>query len=77
MSEYSDYIMGEAEKETEKAYLAPIENFSEKAIWIPKSVVDPVTKKIKKWFIEKKNKETKDYTKSRNQKSMDEFFSSS
>ena len=76
MSEYSNYVMGEAEIETEKAYLAPIEGFTETAIWIPKSVVHPETKKIKKWFIEKKERGIKDYVKPRNQSSMDEFFES-
>ena len=48
MSEYSNYVMGEVELETEKAYLAPIERFTEESIWIPKTVVDPETKRIKK-----------------------------
>ncbi|MFW9851968.1 MAG: hypothetical protein ACFFDS_03440 [Candidatus Thorarchaeota archaeon] len=57
MSEYSDYFIGEPERETEKAYLAPIVGFTEEAVWIPKSVVEPETKKIKKWFVDKKKKE--------------------
>ena len=74
MSEYSNYKLGKVDLETENAYLAIIENFTDKEIWVPKSVVDPETKKIKKWFIEKKNEEIKDYTRPRNQSSMDEYF---
>jgi len=57
MSEYSDYFIGEPERETEKAYLAPIVGFTEEAVWIPKSVIEPETKKIKRWLIDKKKKE--------------------
>ena len=60
MSEYSDYFIGEPERETEKAILAPIVGFTEEAIWIPKSVIESETKKIKKWFIDKKNTEIKE-----------------
>ena len=74
MSEYSNYVMGEVELETEKAYLAPIEKFTEEAIWIPKAVVEPKTRRIQKWFIEKKDTEIKDHTRPRNQSSMEEFI---
>ncbi len=57
MSEYSDYFIGEPERETEKAFLAPIVGFTEEAIWIPKSVVELETRKIKKWFVDKKKTE--------------------
>jgi hypothetical protein len=60
MSEYSDYFIGEPERETEKALLAPIVGFTDEAIWIPKSVIESETKKIKKWFIDKKNTEIKE-----------------
>ncbi len=60
MSEYSDYFIGEPERETEKAFLAPIVGFTDEAIWIPKSVIESETKKIKKWFIDKKNTEIKE-----------------
>lgn len=60
MPEYSDYLIGEPQRETEKAILAPIIGLTEEAIWIPKSVVEPETKKIKKWFIDKKNTEIKE-----------------
>ena len=66
--------MGEVELETEKAYLAPIERFTEEVIWIPKAVVDQNTRRIKKWFIEKKDTEIKDHARSRNQSSMKEFI---
>ena len=69
MSEYSNYKLGKVDLETEKAYLAIIEDFTEKEIWIPKAVVGP-DKRIKQWFIEQKEKELKDYMKSKKQSSL-------
>ncbi len=51
MCEYSNYMLGEVDLETEKAYLAIIDNFTDTKIWIPKSVVGP-DRRIKQWFIE-------------------------
>ena len=59
MCEYSNYMLGEVDLETEKAYLAIIDNFTDTKIWIPKSVVGP-DRRIKQWFIEQKKKELKD-----------------
>ncbi len=41
MSEYSNYKMVQVELTTENTFLAVIENFTEKPIWIPKSMVGP------------------------------------
>ncbi len=45
-SKYSNYKLGKIDIETEKAYLAFIDGFTDRTIWIPKSVVDPQTKLI-------------------------------
>ncbi len=73
MSEYSNYKLGKVDLETEKAYLAIIEEFTEKEIWIPKTVVGS-DKRIKKWFIEQKDKEMKDYMKRKKQSDLNQFF---
>ncbi len=41
---------------TENAYLAIIDNFTDKEVWVPKSVVGP-DKRIKQWFFDQKKKE--------------------
>ena len=73
MSEYSNYKIGEVDLETEKAYLAIIDNFTDTKIWIPKSVVGP-DRRIKKWFIDQKEKELKDFEIKKEQSALDKFF---
>ncbi len=73
MSEYSNYRMVQVELTTEKAFLAIIENFTDKPIWIPKSVVGP-DRRIKKWFMEQKEKELKDLERKKEQSALDKFF---
>ena len=73
MSEYSNYKLGKVDLETENAYLAIIENFTTKEIWVPKSVVGP-DKRIKQWFINQKNKELKEFMMKKKQSALDEFF---
>jgi len=73
MNEYSNYKLGEVDLETEKAYLAIIDNFTDKEIWIPKSVVGP-DRRIKQWFIEQKKKELKDFMIKKEQSALDKFF---
>ncbi len=73
MSEYSSYKLGEVDIETEKAYLAIIDKFTEKEIWVPKSVVGP-DRRIKKWFIDQKEKELKDFMRKKEQSALDNFF---
>ncbi len=73
MSEYSNYKLGEVDLETEKAYLAIIDKFTEKKIWIPKSVVGS-DRRIKKWFIDQKEKELKDFERKKEQSALDKFF---
>lgn len=73
MNEYSNYKLGEVDLETEKAYLAIIDNFTDKEIWIPKSVVGP-DRRIKKWFIKQKEKELKDFERKKEQSALDSFF---
>ena len=60
-SKYSEYKLGKIDIETEKAFLALIDGFTNRTLWIPKSVVDPKTKLIKLWFIDQKDKELKDF----------------
>ena len=73
MSEYSNYKLGEVDLETEKAYLAKIENFTDTEIWIPKSVVSR-DRRIKKRFITQKEKEIKDFMRKKEQSALDVFF---
>ena len=73
MSEYSNYKLGEVDLETEKAYLAKIDKFTDKEIWVPKSVVGP-DRRIKKWFIKQKEKELKDHKRKKEQSALDIFF---
>ena len=73
MSDYSNYKLGEVDLETEKAYLAIIDNFTDKEIWIPKSVVG-TDRRIKKWFIQQKEKELKDFMRKKEQSSLEQFL---
>lgn len=73
MSDYSSYKLGDVDLETDKAYLAKIENFTDIDIWIPKSVVGP-ERRIKKWFIRQKEKELKNFTRKKEQSALDQFF---
>ncbi len=73
MGEYSNYRLGKVDLETEKAFLAIIDNFTEQAIWVPKSVVGP-DRKIKQWFIDQKNKKLKDLMRKKKQSDLDQFF---
>ncbi len=73
MSDYSKYKLGEVDLETEKAYLAKIENFTDAEIWVPKSVVGS-DRRIKKWFIKQKEKELKDFMRKKDQSALDSFF---
>jgi len=76
MDEYSEYTLGDVEIETEKAFLATIDKFTKKPIWIPKTVVHLETQKIKRWFIKQKDKEVKDFMRPRNQATLQMFFTS-
>ena len=73
MSEYSNYKLGKVDLETENAYLAIIENFTTKEIWVPKSVVGP-DKRIKQWFIDQKDKELKEFMRKKKQSSLDQYL---
>ncbi len=73
MSEYSNYKLGKVDLETEKAYLAFVDNFTDRPIWVPKSVVGP-DKFIKQWFIDLKDKELKDFMKPKKQSDLDQFI---
>ncbi len=74
MSDYSNYKMVKVELTTEKAFLAIIENFTDRPIWIPKSVVGP-DRRIKQWFIDQKDKELKDFMRKKKQSDLEQFFS--
>ena len=74
MSEYSTYKLGKIDLETEKAFLAFVDNFTDCPIWIPKSVVHPETKLIKQWFIDFKDKELKDFMRPRKQADLTDIF---
>lgn len=65
--------MVKVELTTEKAFLAIIENLTEKPIWVPKSVVGP-DRRIKQWFIDQKEKELKDFMRKKKQSDLDQFF---
>ena len=71
---YSKYKLGKADIETEKAFLALIDGFTDKPIWIPKSVVYPETKLIKQWFIDQKDKELKDFHRKKKQAGLEDFM---
>ncbi|MCE7739770.1 MAG: hypothetical protein KAU62_08665 [Candidatus Heimdallarchaeota archaeon] len=73
-SKYSKFRLGKIDLETKKAYLALIDNFCDKPIWIPKSVVDPETKLIKQWFIDKKDQELKDFMRTKKQSGLEDFM---
>ena len=73
MSEYSNYKLGKINLETENAYLAIIDSFTDKEIWVPKSVVGP-DKRIKQWFINQKERELKDFMRKKKQPSLDQFL---
>ncbi len=73
MGEYSNYRLGKVDHETEKASLAIIDNFTDQAIWVPKSVVVP-NRRIKQWFIDQKNNELKDFMRKKKQSDLDQFF---
>ena len=73
MTEYSNYKLGEIDFETQKAYLAKIDQFTDKEIWVPKSVVGP-DRRIKKWFIKQKEKELKDFERKKEHSVLDVFF---
>ncbi|NPD87380.1 MAG: hypothetical protein HGN29_01570 [Asgard group archaeon] len=73
MSEYSNYKLGKVDLETENAYLAIIDNFTDREIWVPKSVVGP-DKRIKQWFINQKDKELKDFMRKKKQSDLARFF---
>ena len=73
-SKYSDYKLGKIEIKSEKAFLALIEGFVDTPIWIPKSVVDPATKLIKQWFIDQKDKELKDFQRTKKQAGLEDFL---
>ena len=73
-SKYSEYKLGKVDIETEKAFLALIDGFTDRTIWIPKSVVDPETKLIKQWFIEQKDKEMKDFMRPKKQSGLEDFM---
>ena len=71
---YSEYKLGKVDIETEKAFLALIDGFDDTPIWIPKSVVDPETKLIKQWFIDQKDKEMKDFQRTKKQSGLEDFL---
>ena len=73
MSDYSNYKLGKVDLETENAYLALIDNFTNKEIWIPKAVVGP-DKRIKQWFIDQKDKELKEFMRKKKQSSLDQYL---
>ena len=71
---YSEFKLGKVDIESEKAFLALIDGFVDTPIWIPKSVVDPETKLIRQWFIDQKNKELKDFHRSKKQAGLEDFM---
>ena len=71
---YSKYKLGKVDIETEKAFLALIDGFVDNPIWIPKSVVDPSTKLINQWFIDQKDKELKDFQRTKKQSGLEDFM---
>ena len=73
-SNYSAYKLGKIDIETEKAFLALIDGFVDTPIWIPKSVVDPATKLTKQWFIDQKDKELKDFQRTKKQSGLEDFL---
>ncbi len=73
-SKYSNSKLGKIDIETEKAFLALIDGFVDKPIWIPKSVVDPATKLIRQWFIDQKDKELKDFQRTKKQAELEDFI---
>ncbi len=73
-SKYSKYRSGKIDLETEKAFLALIDGFVDTPIWIPKSVVDPATKLINQWFIAQKDKELKDFQRTKKQAGLEDFM---
>ncbi|MCG3257297.1 MAG: hypothetical protein KAU62_14455 [Candidatus Heimdallarchaeota archaeon] len=73
-SKYSEYKLGKTDIETEIAFLALIDGFVDTPIWIPKSVVDPETKLIKQWFIDQKDKDLKDFQRTKKQAGIEDFF---
>ena len=73
MSDYSNYKLGKVDLETENAYLAIIDNFTDKEVWVPKTVVGP-DKRIKQWFIDQKDKELKEFMRKKKQSALDSFF---
>ncbi|MHA1218164.1 MAG: hypothetical protein ACTSSN_04750 [Candidatus Heimdallarchaeaceae archaeon] len=73
-SKYSNYKLGKVDIETEKAFLALIDGFVDNPIWIPKSVVDSETKLIKQWFIDQKDKELKDFQRTKKQSGLEDFM---
>ena len=73
-SKYSEYKRGKTDIETEIAFLALIDGFVDTPIWIPKSVVDPETKLIKQWFIDQKDKDLKDFQRTKKQAGIEDFF---
>ena len=70
----SDFKLGKIDIETKKAFLALIDGFVDTPIWIPKSVVDPSTKRIIQWFIDQKNKELKDFQRTKKQAGLEDFL---
>ena len=72
-SMYSDYKVGKEDIETEKAFLALIDGFTDNSIWIPKSVVVPESKLIKQWFTDQKDKELKDFQRTKRQLALEDF----
>ncbi len=56
---FSDFQLGIIQTETEKAYFATIIRLTEDPVWIPKSVVERKTMKLKKWFIDQLQNELK------------------
>ncbi len=73
-SKYSDYKLGKVDIETEEAFLAFIDGFVDNPIWIPKSVVDLETKLIEQWFIDQKDKELKDFQRTKKQSGLEDFM---
>ncbi len=73
-SKYSNYKLGKIDIETEKAFLAIIDGFTDNSLWIPKSVIDSATKLIKQWFIDQKDKELKDFMRPKKQSGLEDFM---
>ncbi len=68
---YSDFQLGMIQTETEKAYFTSIFKLTDDPVWIPKSVVEPKTMKLKKWFINQLQHELK----TNKQTTLAEYFS--